>query len=497
MSPLTLALRWLVGGVMAAGGPRLAPAQVAADSVVYRLLPSSRFEVKTGKAGLFGFAGHSHLIRARAFTGRVVYDPRDPSASRLEISVLADSLEVLTPPDTAEIRKVTRTMLTDVLHTDQHPEIRFASGAVTPTPTGFRIVVKLTLVGQTRDVQVDAKVQAGADTLRAAGSFAAKQTDFGIKPYRGGPGGTVKVADRVTFDFEAVGVPEAVPERPGGRWSTSMLDTMLRALTSPTAALLALTLAQAPSGVAQGNFDHSAWDQLLKQHVIKGTVDYDAFKQAPEFGAYLERLASFDPRTLSDNERLAFWINAYNAYTIQLILKHNERNSIRNISRSIFGIKGYGPWKEKLAVVAGTPYGLDQIEQDIIRREFREPRIHFALVCAAMGCAPLRSEAYTGPRLAEQLDDQTRVFLLESPTKNRVDAANRAVYVSQLFKFRDYEKDFGGSMRAVAQFIARYYPPGPERDLLESGTWSTWQYTDYDWTLNSQAQARLSSVAGN
>jgi hypothetical protein len=246
---------------------------------------------------------------------------------------------------------------------------------------------------------------------------------------------------------------------------------------------------------AQQHFDHAVFDRLLHTHVVDGMVDYDAFRQSPDFTQYLRSLAAFDPKPLPAPERLAFWINAYNAYTIQLIVEHGERNSIRNINKSIFGIKAYGPWKEKLAVVGGTAYGLDQIEQDIIRPEFHEPRVHFALVCAAMGCPPLRSEAYTGARLDEQLEDQGRRFLRESPAKNRVDLGRKAVYASQVFKFRDYERDFGGSKAAVAKFIARWYPPGPERELLESGAWEKWEYTDYDWTLNSQEKARVSPTA--
>jgi len=244
-------------------------------------------------------------------------------------------------------------------------------------------------------------------------------------------------------------------------------------------------------GSARGQaFNHSAFDALLRTHVVQGMVDYDGFAKAPEFEDYLRSLAAYDPRTLPRDEQLAFWINAYNAYTIKLILKHGERSSIRNINKSIGFIKGYGPWTEKLAAIGDSVYGLDFIEQKIIRPEFHEPRIHFALVCAAMGCPPLRSEAFTGARLEEQLEDQARSFLLQSPEKNRVDAGARAVFVSQVFKFRDYQKDFGGSKEAVARFIARYYPDGPEQQLLENGQWKRWEYTDYDWTLNSQENAR-------
>jgi polyisoprenoid-binding protein YceI len=146
------------------------------------------------------------VIRARAFSGRVVYYPKDVSRSHLDITVPADSLQVLTPPDTAEIRKVTEAMRSEVLHVDQYPEIRLVSREIVPAPNGFRVTGALTLVGQTRDVPIDFQVEFAPDSVRARGKFVVKQTDFGIKPYSGGPAGTVKVADKVTFDIDAVAV---------------------------------------------------------------------------------------------------------------------------------------------------------------------------------------------------------------------------------------------------------------------------------------------------
>ncbi len=250
--------------------------------------------------------------------------------------------------------------------------------------------------------------------------------------------------------------------------------------------VLAFLIAAIPMVGRAQSVDHSAFDALLHRHVVSGMVDYDAFAAAAEFPGYLKLLARTDPATLPRDERLAFWINAYNAYTIALINKHGERKSIRNINRSLGLFKGLGPWKEKFAVVGGTAYGLDHIEQHIIRPEFGEPRIHFALVCAAVGCPPLRSEAYVAARLEAQLDDQAKIFLRQSPEKNRVDVATQTVYVSNIFSFNDYEKDFGGSKAGVARFIARYHPAGAERELLESGTWKRWVVTEYDWGLNSR-----------
>ena len=181
------------------------------DSVVYILQPQSRFDVQTGKSGLFAFAGHDHLIRAQVVFGRIVRFPGAPERSRVEIVVPSERLEVLTPPDTEEIRKVTAAMRTDVLDVVNHPEIRFVSSAATPIPDGLRIRGDLTLVGATREVTVDVRLVQSADTLRAVGTFAVKQTDFDIRPYRGGPAGIIRVADRVTFSFEAVALRAESP----------------------------------------------------------------------------------------------------------------------------------------------------------------------------------------------------------------------------------------------------------------------------------------------
>ena len=196
--------------------PPTAPAQPAApDSVVYVLSPSSRFEVTTGKGGLLGFAGHTHVIRARAFSGRVVFYPHNPAASRVEIVVPTDSLEVLTPPDTAEIRKVTEAMRTEVLDVQRYPEIRFVSKTLTAADGGFVIVGDLTMAGRTREVRAEVKVNIHPDSLRATTTFAVNQTDFGIRPFRGGPGGSVRVADRVSVRDRCGG--GALADRPAGR----------------------------------------------------------------------------------------------------------------------------------------------------------------------------------------------------------------------------------------------------------------------------------------
>jgi uncharacterized protein DUF547 len=234
-------------------------------------------------------------------------------------------------------------------------------------------------------------------------------------------------------------------------------------------------------------FDHSDFGALLRAHVTDdGLVDYDAFRADASFARYLDRLARADLAGLADAERLAFWINVYNAYTIQLINAHGERESIRNINNRM-GLNSKGPWREPIVRAASQVYDLDHLEHQILRREFREPRIHFALVCGARGCPPLRREPYTGAALDGQLEDQARAFLLRSPERNRVDVPARTVLLSPIFDW--YRDDFGGSRSAIGRYVAGFHPDGPEKALLLSGTFEL-KYTRYDWSLNGAPKAR-------
>ncbi len=174
------------------------------DSAVYDLAPSSRLVVRTGKAGLFGFAGHEHAIQAREFAGRIVYFPSQPGSSYVTVSIATQHLEVLTPPDTAEIRKVTAAMRVDVLDVAQYPEITLTSQSVEPAGDTLHVRAVLTMKNQTRTVPLVVRVRIEPDTLRATAAFTVRQSDYGIRPYRGGPGGTVRVADAVRFEIDAV-----------------------------------------------------------------------------------------------------------------------------------------------------------------------------------------------------------------------------------------------------------------------------------------------------
>ena len=254
-------------------------------------------------------------------------------------------------------------------------------------------------------------------------------------------------------------------------------------------ALLGVLLATVAAG-STPPLEHADFDTLLRQNVDQGLVDYDAFARSEEFGRYLEQLATANLDGLSEADRLAFWINVYNAYTIQLVNSHEERESIRNINKTLGFLQLKGPWSEEIVRAAGRTLSLDDVEHEVIRKQFDEPRIHFALVCAALGCPPLRSEAYTGTLLEEQLEDQARLFLRRSPEKNSVDTAKETVWVSPILVW--YRDDFGKNDQALGRFLGRYWPDGPEKALLELGRFHL-RETEYDWALNSTRDDRSAS----
>ena len=176
--------------------------------------------------------------------------------------------------------------------------------------------------------------------------------------------------------------------------------TRLRYVPGPPAVPAAEVLAAEPNG---RSFDHARLDALLRAHVDStGLVDYAGLsRESAALDAYLASLASAPFEELGRDEKLALLINAYNAFTHRLILDHRPVSSIKDIPSG-------KRWDDRRWRLAGEMVSLDQIEHERIRAAFREPRIHFALVCAARSCPPLRAEAYVGDRLEAQLADQTR-----------------------------------------------------------------------------------------
>lgn len=229
-------------------------------------------------------------------------------------------------------------------------------------------------------------------------------------------------------------------------------------------------LAQAAIGSSKGEISHALWTAVLRDHVRNGAADYAAIRTDGRFDKYLGALQRTDPSLIRTKEdRLAFWINAYNAFTIKLIIDHYPVKSIRDILRD-----GKGPWDIVWIEIAGANYSLNQIEHEIIRRQFDEPRIHMALVCAARSCPPLRSEAYVGKRLSEQLEDNARRFLNDRGM-NRYDKETNTLYLSELFSW--YGDDFATKFGSPADFALKTLGvSSPSRPAVK--------YLSYDWSLN-------------
>jgi hypothetical protein len=237
----------------------------------------------------------------------------------------------------------------------------------------------------------------------------------------------------------------------------------------------------APAPLLAATFDqaHALLDSVLKQQVKDGRVDYaDLVTHPNELNRYLDEMGRV-PRPVfkawSEPEQIAFLINAYNAYTLRLILDHYPVKSIKDIGSLL-----KGPWDQPVVRLFGETLTLNDLEHKILRVDYVEPRIHFALVCAAKGCPPLRAEAYVGARLEEQLADQARAFLGEA-TKNRIGTAERTVYLSPILKWygRDFELTYGSVLAAL-----KPYWPNEWRALSLDGF--KIRYTDYDWSLNER-----------
>ena len=256
------------------------------------------------------------------------------------------------------------------------------------------------------------------------------------------------------------------------------------------------------ASAAEASFSFGAYGRLLRAYVDdNGLVDYRGLKaDRKALDSFAESMASLDGKIYdkwSEKEKIAFFVNAYNALTLLAIIdnypiKSSFIRALRFPKNSIRQIPGV--WDKLRFSVMGRKTTLDGIEHDVLRAKFNEPRIHVALVCAALGCPVLRNEPYTGAKLDEQLDDQTSRFL-KDPAKFRIDRKGGRVHLSSIFKWfgsdfvRTYGTDkkfagFGDAERAVVNFVSRYLPP-EDRDYLEKGEYSI-NYLPYDWTLNEK-----------
>lgn len=220
------------------------------------------------------------------------------------------------------------------------------------------------------------------------------------------------------------------------------------------------------------------YGELLRQYVKDGQVDYTGLKtKEAQLDTYLEYLATTDPAQMARNDRFAFYINAYNAYTIKLILK-NFKNGHPPVSIKDIGNFFSKPWSIQFVKIAEKVYTLDNIEHDILRPTFKDPRIHFAVNCASKSCPPLISEPYSGAKLDRQLDASTIAFI-NNHQENRLEGAT--LYVSSIFKW--FKEDFQNN---PVIFFEKYARGDFKKELTIQSNRLKVRHLDYDWSLNGK-----------
>ena len=234
-------------------------------------------------------------------------------------------------------------------------------------------------------------------------------------------------------------------------------------------------------------FDHqyTAWNNVLRTHVRAGLVHYAAIKRSPQgLRAAIQALEAVTAREYdqwSRSQKMAFWINAYNIGAIRLVVTHYPIKrafgvaALRYPANSIQQIPDV--WKRPVMRLLGRPVSLDFIENAVLRKEFGDPRAHFAIVCASLGCPVIRKEAYQPDRLEEQLRQQIAVFV-RTPSKFRYDGQRDVLFLSPIFKW--FKEDFDKKGGAVA-FLKTVAPAGTVAGLSDK-TRIEWQA--YDWRLN-------------
>jgi len=248
----------------------------------------------------------------------------------------------------------------------------------------------------------------------------------------------------------------------------SLIDSLRRIGAIAFAAIVLVSISGASAHAAP--FDHSPFNTLLRTAVVGGRVDYARFKNNQAFKAYLNALSTADVTKLSRNDQLAFWVNAYNACTIQNVLNNPGMKRPTDVA---------GFFDRARFNVARRSLTLNDIENSVIRPTFREPLIHFGLVCAALNCPPLIASAYTGNTVKAVLATNARRYL--ASTYNRFDATTKTLYLSKIFEW--YASDFGGE-KGTLRFVATHGTDAMKRGIAAGGV--TVKFLDYDWTLNSR-----------
>jgi len=222
-------------------------------------------------------------------------------------------------------------------------------------------------------------------------------------------------------------------------------------------------------------FDNTDYGIVLKRYVNDdGSVDYSSIADnSSELDIYIDKLSNADLDELSEYSRLSVFLNAYNAFTLKLITEYKGIESIKDIPEE-------KRWKAKRWVLGRETVSLDQLEHEIIRKRYGDPRIHFALVCAAKSCPKLRNEPYTEDKLIAQLEDQARDFF--SKERNfRWDGKNNTVYLSEILDW--FRNDFADGEKGVVSYISKYLDVATASEIAQSQNVRI-KYIPYNWSLN-------------
>jgi hypothetical protein len=235
----------------------------------------------------------------------------------------------------------------------------------------------------------------------------------------------------------------------------------------------ALVFSAAPQAAAGNLVDYGVYAELLSKYVRNGMVTYSGFKaEEGRLDQFLKSLEQVDPEQLPREEQFAYYINAYNAWTIKLILGgYPGVKSIKDLGSLL-----QSPWKKKFVRIHGNVLTLDELEHDILRPRFKDPRVHFAVNCASKSCPPLLAEPYRGDVLDEQLTRATADFL-NQPANSRLEGDQ--LWVSSIFKWfaEDFSKD-------VVGFYLKFARGGLKQKLEADRSRIEVKYMDYDWSLN-------------
>ena len=235
----------------------------------------------------------------------------------------------------------------------------------------------------------------------------------------------------------------------------------------------ALLLAASVSARPEGIPDPAPFDAVLAARARNGGFDYRGAtgQDRKRLAAYLANLGDARPAQMSSDEKKAFYVNAYNAMAIGIVLDHYPIAGIRDID---------GAFKRIRRRIGGESLSLDGIENRL--RELEDPRFHFAIVCVSESCPPLSPRAYTAAGVSAELDRQGRAFV-NDPRKNVIDRASGRVFLSKIFDWNraEFEKEAG----SVRRFVARYVEDRDSASWLASGN-SPLRYLEYDWSLNQR-----------